>query len=184
VPSGIVFAVVTVVVVEQGGGRRRLLGGAHQRRWIVIQTGKEHVAEKTHVEASHESLERKRVHDAEGAGRAWWARKAGSAGSAGGLHGGLAVRRGEVSGVTRLSRRLAASFCQLIVAVVAAAPASGAAGGFGAQLHVCTLFYQVSPTLHAPATMVAVMTLAGGGGRVTVGGRGGGGEQRAAHCRG
>jgi hypothetical protein len=49
---------------------------------------------------------------------------------------------------------------------------------------VCTLFYQVSPTLHAPATMVAVMTLAGGGGRVTVGGRGGGGEQRAAHCRG
>jgi hypothetical protein len=35
---------------------------------------------------------------------------------------------------------------------------------------VCTLFYQVSPTLHAPATMVAVTTLAGGGGRVTVGG--------------
>jgi hypothetical protein len=45
---------------------------------------------------------------------------------------------------------------------------------------VCTLFYQVSPTLHAPATMVAVTTLADGGGRVTVGG----GGRRATHCRG
>jgi hypothetical protein len=44
-------------------------------------------------------------------------------------------------------------------------------------------FYPAAPTLHAPATMVAVMTLAGGGGRVMVGGGGGGGEQRVAHPR-
>jgi hypothetical protein len=102
-----------------------------------------------------------------------------AAGSVSWLHGGLVERHGEVSGVARLSRRFAASF-QLIVV---AAPASSRQRRCGQPSRIHP-FYQAASTLHVPAMVVAVTTLADGGGRVTVGDGGGGGGQRAAHCRG